>query len=158
MKPGALYGTVHWADLGPGKDLGKVREAEGMATSGGHGESFGGGPASRVPVSLDGRVAQTSGRQLNGRFAPGNRLSWQHGKRSTAAIERRAAGAAGRKAAAWVLVMIGSPTRIRPRPIRPDQTHYFNPGELAMMARLAVPGVVTAAVTDARQGGLPGRG
>lgn len=77
------------------------------------------------------------------RGAPiGNRNRWVHGRRSRAEVLRRKQGAADRKAAAWALALLGTPTRIRPKPIRSDQIIHFSLVEMAMLRWLAVPGVV----------------
>jgi hypothetical protein len=88
-----------------------------MSTYGGGGD----GLAAAFPGPRDGIPARTGVRPPGGQ--PGNRNRWVHGRRSAAAIERRKTGAAGRKAAAWVLVQLDALPgyRCRPRTMRADQ-------------------------------------
>lgn len=96
-----------------------------------------------APGQRETAPAHTGVRRPGGQVS--NRNRWVHGKRSAAAVQRRAAGAAGRKVAAWALALIGTPARVRPRPIRPDQLRHFDRDELAMLAWLAVPGMTLPA-------------
>ena len=113
-----------------------------MATSGGHGESLRGGPASRAPGSLDGSVAQLGGRGPDGRFAVGNACSRRHGRRSRRAELRRAETAAAMKLARHLLVAAAAmPGRCRPRRLRPDQVKLLaavDPAGLRVAAALGV--------------------
>jgi hypothetical protein len=73
---------------------------------------------------------------------PGNRLAWRHGRRSADAVLRRKAGAASRKAAAWVLVQLDALPgyRSRPRPVRSDQLQHLDHDGLVLLQGLRVGG------------------
>lgn len=68
----------------------------------------------------------------------GNRNRWVHGRRSAAAVKRRKAGAAGRKAAGLILARLGSSARVRCRLVRLDQLQHLGVEALAMLTRLGV--------------------
>jgi hypothetical protein len=99
-----------------------------------------GAAASPSPGQCAGISARIDGRMSNGRFAPGNRCSRRHGKRSIAATEKRKAGATARKLAATILAKLNllPAYRCRPRPLRPDQLRHLDPAGLAVMQRLGL--------------------
>ena len=96
---------------------------EGMRHPSGHAEAFAAGFSGQCVAA----PARTDGRRPDGRFAAGNQCSRQHGKRSSAAIERRKTGAAGRKVAGLILAQLGALPgyRHRPRPLRRDQAELL---------------------------------
>lgn len=98
--------------------------------------------ASRDAGEMRTVVARTDGRMSNGRFAPGNRCSRRHGKRSIAATERRKAGAAGRKVAAAILARLNllPAYRCRPKPLREDQRRHLDLVAAELLVRLGVIG------------------
>jgi hypothetical protein len=116
-----------------------VQRAE-AAALGSSCETSAGASAAASTARGDRIQAQTS-EQKRRRGAPlGNRRAWRHGRRSAAAIEKRKAGAASRKAAGLVLVKLGllGPYRHRPRPLRHDQLPRLDAEGLALLRRLKV--------------------
>lgn len=83
-------------------------------------------------------MAQTDEQKRRRGAEVGNQRAWRHGRRSADAILRRKAGAAGRKAAAWVLVQLDALPgyRSRPRPLRSDQFQYLDEEGLGLLQRL----------------------
>lgn len=82
-----------------------------------------GGHAGASAAGFSGRgvdaLAQLDGRRSNGTFAPGNRISLLHGRRSRRAELRRAETMATMKLARTLLKAAGAmPGRCRPRPLR----------------------------------------